>query len=245
MKALVYIVCVAVAAMVQTAISMSGVQLGGLPVVLLYGTALAVATAACKAIQRRKTRPAIPKERWYTCPKCGQLVPEGKPCDCESLSPQPGEKLCGTPFIQAGQTPPRVETEQPKPGKRSPVVPLCIAAALLVVCTCILGYRVSVLTAARDDLAAENVELRSRVSALSTEKTQLQEKVNDLEARNEDLSGYLHDATFLYNNIGFIVEGSNRYHNYDCPVFQGADEYWAHNIEYCEYLGYSKCGNCW
>ena len=40
MKALVYIVCVAVAAMVQTAISMSGVQLGGLPVVLLYGTAL-------------------------------------------------------------------------------------------------------------------------------------------------------------------------------------------------------------
>ena len=153
--------------------------------------------------------------------------------------------MCGTPFIQAGQTPPGVETEQPKPGKRPPVVPLCIAAALLVVCTCILGYRVSVLTAARDDLAAENAELRSRVSALSTEKTQLQEKVNDLEARNEDLSGYLHDATFLYNNIGFIVEGSNRYHNYDCPVFQGAGEYWAHNIEYCEYLGYSKCGNCW
>lgn len=198
-----------------------------------------------RSVLEKKPVPAIPKERWYTCPKCGQLVPEGKPCDCESLSPQPGEKLCGTPFIQAGQTPPGVETEQPKPGKRSPVVPLCMAAALLVVCTCILGYRVSVLTAARDDLAAENAELHSRVSTLSTEKTQLQEKVNDLEARNEDLSGYLHDATFLYNNIGFIVEGSNRYHNYDCPVFQGADEYWAHNIEYCEYLGYSKCGNCW
>lgn len=198
-----------------------------------------------RSVLEKKPVPAIPKERWYTCPKCGQLVPEGKPCDCESLSPQPGKKLCGTPFIQAGKTPPGVETEQPKPGKRPPVVPLCIAAALLVVCTCILGYRVSVLTAARDDLAAENAELRSRVSTLSTEKTQLQEKVNDLEARNEDLSGYLHDATFLYNNIGFIVEGSNRYHNYDCPVFQGADEYWAHNIEYCEYLGYSKCGNCW
>lgn len=198
-----------------------------------------------RSVLEKKPVPAIPKERWYTCPKCGQLVPEGKPCDCESLSPKPGKKLCGTPFIQAGQTPPGVETEQPKPGKRSPVVPLCIAAALLVVCTCILGYRVSALTAERDDLAAENVELRSRVSTLSTEKTQLQEKVNDLEARSEDLSGYLHDATFLYNNIGFIVEGSNRYHNYDCPVFQGADEYWAHNIEYCEYLGYSKCGNCW
>ena len=198
-----------------------------------------------RSILEKKPVPAIPKERWYTCPKCGQLVPEGKPCDCENLSPQPGKKVCGTPFIQAGQTPPGVETEQPKPGKRSPVVPLCIAAALLVVCTCILGYRVSVLTAARDDLVVENAELRSRASMLSAEKTQLQEKVNDLDARNEDLSGYLHDAIFLYNNIGFIVEGSNRYHNYDCPVFQGADEYWAHNIEYCEYLGYSKCGNCW
>lgn len=198
-----------------------------------------------RSVLEKKPVPAIPKERWYTCPKCGQLVPEGKPCDCESLSPQPGEKLCGTPFIQAGQTPPGVETEQPKPGKRSPVVPLCIVSALLVVCTCILGYRVSALTAARDELAAENVELRSRVSTLSAEKTQLQEKANDLEARNGDLSGYLHDAIFLYNNIGFIVEGSTRYHNYDCPVFQGADEYWAHNIEYCEYLGYSKCGNCW
>ena len=198
-----------------------------------------------RSVLEKKPVPAIPKERWYTCPKCGQLVPEGKPCDCESLSPRPGKKLCGTPFIQAGKTPPGVETEQPKPGKRSPVVPLCIAAALLVVCICILGYRVSVLTAARDDLTAENAELHSRVSTLSTEKTQLQEKVNGLEARNEDLFGYLHDATFLYNNIGFIVEGSNRYHNYDCPVFQGADEYWAHNIEYCEYLGYSKCGNCW
>lgn len=157
-----------------------------------------------RSVLEKKPVPAIPKERWYTCPKCGQLVPEGKPCDCESLSPQPGKKLCGTPFIQAGKTPPGVETEQPKPGKRPPVVPLCIAAALLVVCTCILGYRVSVLTAARDDLAAENAELRSRVSTLSTEKTQLQEKANDLEARNEDLSGYLHDAIFLYNNIGFI-----------------------------------------
>lgn len=87
------------------------------------------------------------------------------------------------------------------------MVPLCIASALLVVCTCILGYRVSVLTAARDDLAAENAELRSRVSTLSTEKTQLQEKVNDLEARNEDLSGYLHDATFFTTTLGSSSKG--------------------------------------
>ena len=57
MKALVYIVCVAVAAMVQTAISMSGVQLGGLPVVLLYGTALAVAALGVCVLSPCKERP--------------------------------------------------------------------------------------------------------------------------------------------------------------------------------------------
>lgn len=31
-----------------------------------------------------KKSPAIPyqPERWYTCPKCGQLVKEGEACDC-------------------------------------------------------------------------------------------------------------------------------------------------------------------
>lgn len=264
MKILIWLGCIAVYSVVVTACRFGGVTFGALPTVLLLLVLVVLpAPALCRQLDKKRearegpVRREAPEEiseeqaaeiknpalraraELYRNSAGSDAEPEKKPW------PAPGEKLCGTPFIQAGQTPPGVETEQPKPGKRSPVVPLCIAAALLVVCTCILGCRVSVLTAARDDLAAENAELRSRVSALSTEKTQLQEKVNDLEARNEDLSGYLHDATFLYNNIGFIVEGSNRYHNYDCPVFQGADEYWAHNIEYCEYLGYSKCGNCW
>ncbi len=47
-------------------------------------------------LPKKKTfKPAIPKElyaqqeqqtaRWYTCPKCGQLVREGEDCDCEAM----------------------------------------------------------------------------------------------------------------------------------------------------------------
>lgn len=178
-----------------------------------------------------------PKERWYTCPECGQLVPEGETCDCKKVEKEDGATVSV------------VTTENITPiqsSKRRPLIPaLCVACAVLLVSTSILGYQVSVLIENKRASAEENTELRSEVSALSAEKAQLQEKVDDLGARNADLSGYLHDAIFLYNNIGFIVSGSNRYHNYDCPVFQSASEYWAHNIEYCEYLGYSKCGNCW
>lgn len=45
-----------------------------------------------RSVLEKKPVPAIPKERWYTCPKCGQLVPEGKPCDCENLSPSRGKR---------------------------------------------------------------------------------------------------------------------------------------------------------
>ncbi len=68
---------------------------------------------------------------------------------------------------------------------------------------------------------------------------------SSLSEQHERLENFSIDAAFLYDSIGFIVEGSSYYHHYDCPVYQIADEYWAHNIEYCQYLGYSKCPYCW
>lgn len=50
---------------------------------------------------------------------------------------------------------------------------------------------------------------------------------------------------YLYDDIGFIINDSDHYHTYKCPTFQNANEYWAHNIEYCEYLSYTKCESCW
>ena len=134
--------------------------------------------------------------------------------------------------------------EQPRKKSRLPVV-LSVLCAVLAVCSCALGYYAANLSAEREKLAAENEILNATLHDLSDDNQRLQIEVDALDARNEDLFNYFYDAVFLYYNIGFIVSGSNRYHSYDCPVFQSADEYWAHNIEYCEYLGYSKCGNCW
>lgn len=49
---------------------------------------------------------------------------------------------------------------------------------------------------------------------------------------------------FLTEKIGFIVDGSNQYHTFDCEVFRSAESFWAHNKEYCEYLGYTP-HSCW
>lgn len=81
-------------------------------------------------------------------------------------------------------------------------------------------------------------EYRTKVGNLNTELARVK-------IQKEGLSDHLDAALFLYNNIGFIVNGSSYYHNYECPVFQAASEYWAHNIEYCQSIGYSACPVCW
>ena len=81
-------------------------------------------------------------------------------------------------------------------------------------------------------------EYRTKVGDLNTELARVK-------AQKEGLYDHLDAALFLYNNIGFIVSGSSYYHNYECPVFQAASEYAAHNIEYCRYLGYGACPVCW
>lgn len=81
-------------------------------------------------------------------------------------------------------------------------------------------------------------EYRTKVGDLNTELARVK-------AQKEGLYDHLDAALFLYNNIGFIVNGSSYYHNYECPVFQAASEYWAHNIEYCQSIGYRACPVCW
>ena len=81
-------------------------------------------------------------------------------------------------------------------------------------------------------------EYRTKVGNLNTELARVK-------IQKEGLSDHLDAALFLYNNIGFIVSGSSYYHNYECPVFQAASEYWAHNIEYCQSIGYGACPVCW
>ena len=104
-------------------------------------------------------------------------------------------------------------------------------------------------------LEAENSSLTEDVSLLSSDNAYLEEKVSNLEksinlatndymtvfSENNDLRILL--STY-YSGIGFIVEGSSYYHSIDCLNVTSASEYWAHNVEYCEYIGYQKCPYC-
>lgn len=102
------------------------------------------------------------------------------------------------------------------------------------------------------ELQSELEKQKRAVTTLRTGKDQLAKQVQSLKDEIAELEDYNDFATeyaiaglFMYDSIGFIVQGSRYYHRYDCPVFQDADSYWAHNIEYCAGQGYSRHSACW
>lgn len=149
------------------------------------------------------------------------------------------------------EQPPAVPKKPEKPKHKPHVltVVLCIALALSLAGNVWQGV----------SWASDSAESAEKIRVLNNKLTQKEEaiseyrtKVGDLNTalaraniQKEGLYDHLDAALFLYNNIGFIVDGSSYYHNYECPVFQAANEYWAHNIEYCQSIGYSACPVCW
>lgn len=184
-------------------------------------------------------------QRWYTCPKCGQLVKDGEECDCEAVK-----------LALEEEKKKKEEQKQQKRQALKKALPLYAVCVVLLVAVCALGFYSYNLKGQVDELSAKNKELSEKNEKLSTEnKERLQsiyEISNEKSKLEKEYSDFLDDyindielTHFYYNQIGLIVNGSNRYHRFDCPIFQEADEYWAHNIDYCEYLGYSKCKDCW
>lgn len=151
-----------------------------------------------------------------------------------------------------------IREESPKPKRRFTAlsVVLLVACVLLAASTCFFYSQAGNNARRVEALEAENAELQDTLRTLREVYRSTQKRINKLAEEKAALSDQL--ATlgdnigemiepyyFLQSNIGFIIEGSNRYHNYNCSIFQNSDTYWAHNIEYCEYLGYSKCPECW
>ena len=181
------------------------------------------------------------RERIYRCcPQCGQLVPYIQTkCDC------------GYRFLSHISKSPKKETSHQK-FLIGALGALCLFLCISLIYTFsqISNYRQEVTS-----LEAENSSLTEDVSLLSSDNAYLEEKVSNLEksinlatndymtvfSENNDLRILL--STY-YSGIGFIVEGSSYYHSIDCLNVTSASEYWAHNVEYCEYIGYQKCPYC-
>lgn len=155
------------------------------------------------------------------------------------------------PEITAESNPPAVIPEKPvkKAAPRALVIGLVVALTLSLAGNVWQGISWANNSAeSAEKIRVLNNKLTQKEEALEEYRTKvgnLNTELARVKIQKEGLYDHLDAALFLYNNIGFIVSGSSYYHNYECPVFQAASEYAAHNIEYCRYLGYGACPVCW
>ena len=117
-----------------------------------------------------------------------------------------------------------------------------ILLAVFVCTSAVFAWQYSTCVTEVKEAQKEAVSLKERVRSGQTAINELRDQISKLEDAAQDAE---EESDMLNNSIGFIVDGSSYYHNYWCNIFRRAPEYWAHNIEYCEYIGYSPCPYCW
>lgn len=145
--------------------------------------------------------------------------------------------------------------EENLPGERQKGVPIWVAVTLGTLCLVlaagcgVLYSQVNELNATLSLQTEQEDNLQTTLLAQTGQIEKLWESYSNIKEEYVSLSeialDWLIDARFLRGNFGFIVTGSKYYHNYSCSILPNAPEYWAHNVEYCQYIGYSECPDCW
>lgn len=108
-----------------------------------------------------------------------------------------------------------------------------------------LNREVSILTTDKEALANRIASLENALEVTQRELDGAQQELEDTLLKAQATDNYGFEMFQQLYKIGFIVNGSNYYHLFTCSIYKDASTYWAHNIEYCESLGYSKCPLCW
>lgn len=177
-----------------------------------------------------------------------------------TLEYHPDFQLQGPP--EEPKPEPPVESPAPpqKPSGKS-YAPLCIVLSILLAASLagnvaqsyMSANKLKEMTSRQDKLQAEVNSLQNRVSSLREEKDQLSEQLSNAQysfnVQDEMVDMLAPEAFALETYIGFIYDGSQYCHNYNCPSFPFDncvdDGFYAHNVEYCEWLGYPKHSECW
>lgn len=166
--------------------------------------------------------------------------------------------------LQGPPEDPKPPVESPdltqKPAEKS-YAPLCIILGILLAASfagnVVQSYmsvnKLEEMTFTQDKLQAEVNSLRSRVSSLRKENKQLNEQLSNVQYGSDIQDGIIDqiapEAFAMETYIGFIYDGSQYCHSYNCPNFPFDDcadnGFYAHNVEYCEWLGYPKHSGCW
>lgn len=173
------------------------------------------------------------------------------------LTYAPDFKLSGPPKPVVDEPVTQEPSDPPKPSKRNTI--LCVVLAVLCVASlagnAVQGYmgitQKSESLSKESEMQEEIDSLNKKITSLNAENNRINRKLSDAlddsGTKLEMLEMIAPEAFAMETYIGFIYDGSKYCHNYNCAQFpfEDCDEFTAHNVEYCEWLGYPKHASCW
>lgn len=171
------------------------------------------------------------------------------------LTYAPDFKLSGPPKSVVDDSVPSEPPSQPKPSKRNNVLFVVLAAICIA---SLAGNAVQAylkintqtqLAKIEEDLADKDTLIQNLKESSSTLQKQLTDAQDDINVRDNMIDEIAPEAFAMKTYIGFIYDGSKYCHSYNCSQFPfedcASDGFYAHNVEYCEWLGYPKHSGCW
>jgi cell division protein FtsB len=171
------------------------------------------------------------------------------------LTYAPDFKLSGPPKPIVDDSVPSEPPSQPKPSKRNNVLFVVLAAICIA---SLAGNAVQAylkvntqtqLAKIEEDLADKDTLIQNLKESRSTLQKQLADAQDDINVRDNMIDEIAPEAFAMKTYIGFIYDGSKYCHSYNCSQFPfedcASDGFYAHNVEYCEWLGYPKHSGCW
>lgn len=172
------------------------------------------------------------------------------------LTYAPDFKLSGPPK-PVEEAVPQEPSTPPKSSKRNTI--LCVVLAVLCAASlagnAVQGYigitQKSESLSKESEMQEEIDSLNKKITSLNAENNRINKKLSDAlddsGTRLEMLERLAPEAFAMETYIGFIYDGSKYCHSYNCAQFsfEDCDEFTAHNVEYCEWLGYPKHASCW
>ena len=223
--------------------------------------------------QFKKREPAIPQDiyaqqvsqlkTFVVDDATGEVISETPISKPEPIQePEPIVLTYHSDFIPSGppqSAPEKPQEDLPLPQQQGSKKTKIIGLVLALVCIASLaGNAVQAylkintqtqLAKIEEDLADKDTLIQNLKESSSTLQKQLTDAQDDINVRDNMIDEIAPEAFAMKTYIGFIYDGSKYCHSYNCSQFPfedcASDGFYAHNVEYCEWLGYPKHSGCW
>lgn len=132
------------------------------------------------------------------------------------------------------------------PFKINSTIIVFVLTILLLISGILNFYQFLITQNNRSEISKSLQDISALQEKVDSQKRTISSQENKYKELQEKYSESSYSLFILkYHAFYILDDGTKYYHFYDCPLVKAySGEFWVHNSEYCQYLGYAPCPYC-